>query len=188
MRLIQIGDDISGEERTTVKQLVKEFANIFALSVHEVKHIPGAEHHLDVPEDAQLHTRIGQKPMTPPQAAYFLKALDIMLKAGICAHIAAKDVKCVSPITLAEKMHTEKGLTIDELHQKVNLECESIGIPSPFVTPPDTTPLDMHNLEGIIQPQKWRVCTNYRELNKVTQVLSMPQGNIHSKQQVLCGH
>ena len=41
---------------------------------------------------------------------------------------------------------------------------------------------------GVMQPQKWRVCTNYWELNKVTQVLPMPQGNILLKQQALCGH
>lgn len=94
--LIQIRNDVLVEECTTVQQLVEEFADIFALSVHKVKHIPGAEHHLDVLEDAQLHTKIGQKPMTPPQATYFSKPLDIMLKAGVCAHIAAKDVKCVT--------------------------------------------------------------------------------------------
>ena len=126
--LIQIRNNVLIEECTTVQQLVGEFADIFALSVHKVKHIPGTEHHLDVPGEVQLHTKIGQKPMTPPQAAYFSKALDIMLKAGVCARITAKGVKCVLPITLAKKAHTEKGLTINKLHQKVNLEYETIPI------------------------------------------------------------
>ena len=161
LRLVRVGDDISGEECTTVQQLVKEFADVFALLVHEVKHIPGAKLCLDVPEDALLHTKIGQKPMTPPQAAYFSRALDIMIEAGICAPIAAKDVKCISPITLAEKTHTEKGMTMDELHQKVNTECEGIDVATPFIALPDMLLPSTPDPGGVIQPQKWRVCTNY---------------------------
>ena len=188
LHLVRVGDDISGEEHATIQQLVKEFANVFALSVHKVKHIPGAKLHLDVPEDAPLHTKIGQKPMTPPQAAYFSRALDIMIEAGVCAPIAAKDVKCVSPITLTEKTHTEKGMTMDELRQKVNTECKGIDVATPFIAPPDMLLPSTPDPGGVVQPQKWKVCTNYRELNKITKVLPMPQGNIRSKQQALCGH
>jgi hypothetical protein len=98
-----------------VEDLIREFPDIFALSVSEVKHIPGATHHLKIPEGATFNTKIRQCTMSPPQMAYFANALDIMLKAGICAPIAAKDVKCVSPITLAVKAHTSGGMTIDEL-------------------------------------------------------------------------
>ena len=38
------------------------------------------------------------------------------------------------------------------------------------------------------KPTKWRVCANYRELNKVMQVLPMPQGDIQMKQQAVSGH
>ena len=175
LRLIQIGDDVSSEERSSVWQLVEEFADIFALSVHEVKHILGAEHCLDIPKGAPLCTKIGQKPMTLPQVAYFLKALDIMVEAGVCVPIAAKDVKCVSPITLAEKAHAEKGMTMDELRQKINMECDKIGVPSPFIPPLNAQPLVVPDHEGVIQPEKWRVCTNYWELNKIMKVLPMPQ-------------
>ena len=188
LHLIHIDDDVSGKEHSSVWQLVEEFADIFALLVHEVKHILGAEHHLDIPKDTPLHMKIGQKPMTPPQAAYFLKALDIMVNVGIFTPIAARDVKCVSPITLAEKAHTEKGMTMDELRQKINMECDNIGVPSPSIPPPNTQPLIVPNHKGVIQPQKWRVCTNYQELNKIMKVLPMPQGNIHPKQQALSGH
>ena len=39
--LVHIGDDMSFEEHASVQHLVEEFADVFALSVHEVKHIPG---------------------------------------------------------------------------------------------------------------------------------------------------
>ena len=139
--------DVSSEEHSSVWQLVEEFADIFALSVHKVKHILGAEHCLDIPKDAPLHTKIGWKPMTLPQVAYFSKALNIMVDVGICTPIAAKDIKCISPITLAEK-----GMTMDELHQKINMECDNIGVPSPFIPPPNAQPLVVPDHKGVIQP------------------------------------
>jgi hypothetical protein len=110
VRLIRIGDDVSPEERAIVEDLIREFPNIFALSVSKVKHIPGATHPLKIPEGTTFNTMIKQRPMSPSQTAYFSNALDIMLEAGICESIAAKDVKCVSPITLAAKAHTSGGM------------------------------------------------------------------------------
>ena len=124
LRLVKIGKDILVGEHILVEDLVKDFADIFALSVHEVKHIPGTTHCLEVPDNTQLCTKFGQKQMTLPQVAYFSEALDIMIKARICAPIVTKDVKCVLPITLAAKAHSMTGMTMDDLHQKVNLECE----------------------------------------------------------------
>ena len=112
LHLIEIGDDLTNEECQQVKDIIAKFAHVFALSIGEVKHIPGAMHHLNVPEDTTFNTRIGQCHMIPPQAEYFAKALDIMIDAGVVASIAAKDVKCVSPITMAEKAHTVSGMTL----------------------------------------------------------------------------
>lgn len=57
LRLIKIGNNISTEEHILVESLVKDFADMFALSVHEVKHIPGATHCLEVSDVTQLHTQ-----------------------------------------------------------------------------------------------------------------------------------
>jgi hypothetical protein len=188
VRLIHIGDDVSPDERAVVEDLIREFPDIFALSVSEVKHIPGATHRLEIPEGTTFNTKIKQRAMSPPQTAHFSNALDIMLKAGVCAPIAAKDVKCVSPITLAAKAHTSGGMTIDELRQRLNEECEHTGIAPPFVGPPDAEPLPARASNDNSAPPKWRVCTNYMRLNEVTQVLQMPQGDIRTKQQALSGH
>ncbi|KIM79203.1 hypothetical protein PILCRDRAFT_74638, partial [Piloderma croceum F 1598] len=96
LQLVKIGDDISPEEQSAVEDTIKDFVDVFILLVSEVKHIPEAVHHFEIPEGATFNTKIHQLPMTPPQTAYFLNALDIMLKTGVCAPIAAKDVKCVS--------------------------------------------------------------------------------------------
>jgi hypothetical protein len=36
--------------------------------------------------------------------------------------------------------------------------------------------------------QKWRICQDFREVNKHTKVAPMPQGDIHAKQHRLSGH
>ena len=43
------------------------------------------------------------------------------------------------------------------------------------------------SLEPPTGPLKWHVCQHYGELNKVTRVPLMLQGNIHTKQQKVCG-
>ena len=155
LRSIEIGDDLTTEEQQRVKDIVAEFADMFALSIRGVKHIPGALHRLDVPEDATLNTRIGQHRMTPPQAEYFTKALDIMIDAGVVASIAAKDVKCVSPITMAAKAHTVAGMTLDELKQCLNWECEQALLGKPFVRSNGKSPSMPMSGNGPAKPAKW---------------------------------
>ena len=188
LRHIEIGSDLSPAERIAVEQTIRDFADVYALSISEVKHIPGASHKLHIPEGATFNTKIRQQQLSPPKAAYFSKALDVMLEAGICEPIDAKDVKCVSPITLAAKAHSTGGLTMDELCQRLNQECEQIGIDQPFIGPQPTSPASRDSAEPNSAPQKFRVCTNYKKLNEVTQVLPMPQGDIRTKQQAVSGH
>jgi RNase H-like domain found in reverse transcriptase/Reverse transcriptase (RNA-dependent DNA polymerase) len=184
--LVKIGSDATPVECHLVEDTIAEFPDTYALSVSEVKHIPGAIHQLEIPEGATFNTRIRQKPMSPPQTEYFSHALNVMLDAGICKPIAAKDVKCISPITLATKAHSSGGMTIEELCQHLNEECTNMGVKPPFIIPENTLPLP--NLKTADGPQKWRVCTNYMKLNEVMHVLQMPQGDICTKQQALCGH
>jgi hypothetical protein len=49
---ILIRDDISPEERSAAEGTITAFADVFALSVSEVKHIPGVVHRLEIPEGA----------------------------------------------------------------------------------------------------------------------------------------
>ena len=43
-------------------------------------------------------------------------------------------------------------------------------------------------MEGETTEQKWRICQNFAEVNKVMEIAPMPQGNIRMKQQRLSGH
>ena len=185
---MKLSDDLSRAEQVAVWGLVEEYADGFALSVHEVKHIPRAVQMLYIPEDAELSKKIGQKPLTPPQASYFSKALDVMIDTGICTPIKAKDVKCVSPITLSAKSHSTVGMTMDELCEKVNHKWEHIRLRPPFIGPPRPPHISETDTHNALTSHMWQVCMDYRNLNKVTKVLPMPQGNIHTKQQALLGH
>lgn len=191
---MSIGSDLSGTQRDRVCALITEFADCFALSVREVLPIPGAEHHIHIPQDAVFPKKIPhQRPLTEAQRAYLSDAINELLAADIIEPIRPEDVKCASPITLAQKAHDSPGLSLDELRHRVNMECIRNGIPPVHDVdcPATPTPALLSNqniLYDPTQPQKWCICQNYGVLNKVTQVFPMTQGDIHTKQRQLSGH
>src|SRR5882757_6973151 len=144
--------------------------------------VPGATHKLNMPEGTKFRTKVNQRPLSGPQKEYFNGILDKMLEAGIIAPIDHNDVKCCGATTLAKKAHEGNGRTIEELQHRVNDECTMAGIPSAFK---DLAPRDFeqHNTAQTEIQTKWRVCQDFAELNKVTKVPPMPQGDIRAKQQ-----
>lgn len=112
LQLVTIGDDLSNDERQKVCQLINSFADIFALSISEVKVVENAVHHLDIPPDATFSMKVHQKPLTPPQRKYLYDSIETMLEAGIIKACKPEDVKCISATTLAQKAHQGKGLSL----------------------------------------------------------------------------
>jgi len=96
------------------------------------------------------------------------------------------EVRCVTPSVLAQKAHEGTGLSLDELQHKVNDECVKYGLPTVFNLPP--RPLPSYNASATMPPKKWRLCQDFGEINKVTVIAPMPQGNIRAKQLRLSGH
>jgi hypothetical protein len=168
---IHIGDDLSSEEKIIVRDLIKEYADCFALSISEVHHVLGAVHKINVPKDKVFNMKVHQRPLTPPQHTYLNSVLDQMLEAGIIVPIAADKVKCVLPTTLTQKAHQGGGLTRDELAHWINDQCIVAGIAGNPNLPPQPTADD--SFEAPVGPLKWCVCQNYGELNKVTTVPPM---------------
>lgn len=152
----------------------------------EVNPIPGVSHQLKIPADARFQTKIGQQSMTPPQRKYLHEKVDEMLAAGIIAPIHPRDVRNVAPTVLAQKVHKGSGLTMDELKHRVNDECISYGIPGEFDLPPRPKPREPATKTPT--SQKWRICQDFNNLNRVTQIAPMPQGDIRAKQLCLSGH
>jgi hypothetical protein len=81
---------------------------------------------------------------------------------------------------LAQKTHTGSGLTLEELQHRVNDECISHGFDPFFTLPPRTSPTPNDELDKA--NPKWRICQNFAQINKVTKVAPMPQGDIRAKQ------
>jgi hypothetical protein len=183
---ITLGDDLTHEQQETVKAVVVEFADCFALAISEVNTVPGISHKLKIPEGATFQTKIGQRSMTPPQWKYLNDKVDEMLAAGIIAPIHPRDVRNVAPTVLAQKAHDGYGLPLDELKHQVNDECIAHGITSALNMPPRPEPRETP--KGTTESQKWRICQDFNNLNKVTQIAPMPQGDIRAKQLRLSGH
>jgi hypothetical protein len=185
---ITIGTDLTEEQRKEVRTLIAEFADCFALSMSEVLPVPGANHQLNIPEGTTFKTKIHQRPLSPPQKVFYDTIINKMLEAEIIRPIAQRDVKCCGSTTLAKKVHKGDGLNLEELQHHVDDRCIEAGFPTAFenLLPPKPVNTEMNN--NIAPPQKWRICQDFAELNKVTKVPPMPQGNIRTKQQHLSGH
>ena len=182
-----IGQDLTAAQRESVRQLISEYAACFALSMSEVTPVEGATLPLDIPRDKQFRTKINQRPQSPLQKEYFNGVINKMLAADIIRPIAHQDVKCCAATTLAKKTHEGEGLTLDTLKHRINDECITAGYPSAFEHLPPKEEAHLNNETPSTQ-NKWRVCQNFAELNEVTKVPPMPQGDIRLKQQNLSGH
>ncbi|KAJ3847558.1 hypothetical protein EV368DRAFT_87603 [Lentinula lateritia] len=86
---------------------------------------------LDQSEDINLFTRNdGEKgAFRPEQREYLHAKIDELLEAGVIERCNPEDVRCVSPLTLAQKAHEGAGLTVEELMHKLNDECVAAGLP-----------------------------------------------------------
>ena len=184
---ITLGPDLTPAQRESIRALISEFAECFALSMSEVTTVEGASLRLDIPRDKQFRTKINQRPQSPPQKEFFNEVINKMLAADIIRPIAHQDVKCCAATTLAKKAHEGGGLTLDILKHRINDECVAAGYPSAFEHLPPKEEPNLDTKPPSVQ-NKWRVCQDFAELNQVTKVPPMPQGDIRLKQQNLSGH
>jgi hypothetical protein len=182
---VKIGDDITKDQRKEVLQILAEYADCFVLNISEVVQIPGAVHKLNIPDGATFNTRPRSPNWTPKQRKFIHGKVDEMLEAGIVRSIHPRDVKCVAPVVLLKKVYENGGLPIVELMHKVNDKCLANGMPPAFDLPPRPAKTQEESEDA---PIKWRICQNFKELNEVTKIASMPQGDIRAKQLCLSGH
>lgn len=165
--------------------MISEFADCFALSVSEVKVVKNGKHKLNIKPGVKFSTKTTNRPFSPSQRAYFNKVLDELLEAGVICPIAAEDVKCCSPVSIAQKAHAHEGLTHNKLIHCLEEQCIVADRPPSENLPPQDKILERVNDNAPKTPKYW-FCMNYGELNKSTLVRPMPQGDIHSMQHNLC--
>uniref|UniRef100_A0A0W0F6W8 Reverse transcriptase domain-containing protein n=1 Tax=Moniliophthora roreri TaxID=221103 RepID=A0A0W0F6W8_MONRR len=190
LKQIKIGNDLTPVQKQRVTNLITTYADCFALSVGEVRHVPGAVHKLNIPDNATFSKKVRQKPLTPAQQAYLHEKIDELVAAGVLEQCNPSEVKCVSPLTMAKKAHEHGGLTIEELKHRVNDQCIAAGLNPAFEGLPERNEVTTseHTSEKPTPKQKWRICQNFAEVNRVTEITPMPQGDIRAKQQALSGH
>ena len=160
----------------------------FALSIQEVKPVDFIEFKLDIPDGTTFPLKVNQCPLTQAQKEFYLPLLDEFEEAGILHPIWSDKVKAVHPTVLAQKAHGMSSLTMEEIRWIVEDQCKELGVE------PDHTLLPWPmNSQDNKQTQrtaklKWRVCQNFNEINRVTRVAPMLQGDIRAKRQWLAGH
>ena len=109
------------------------------------------------------------------QFTYFNNAIDKLITADIIETIHPEDVKCCSPITLAQKAHERPGLSLNEIQQRVNEECIAHGMaPAHNMDAKVPTPQPRNTIQ--LNHRHGTICQNYSALNKVTQVFPTPVG------------
>lgn len=134
-----------------------------------------------------LQQKVNQRPLTPPQKEYLNNKINEMIEAGIIEPCHPDQVKCVSPTTLAQKADESGGLILEELQHKVNDECIAAGLEPYFNLPPKAAETQSASTKTTSKPPKWRICKNFGELNKVTEIAPMLQGDIRMKQLNISG-
>jgi hypothetical protein len=158
-----------------------------ALAILSLEVAAGAKHRLNIPEDAMFNLCVHQQALTPPQAQFLHGQIDEMLAAGIIEKAPAELVKCCATMVLVQKAHEQGGLTLEELQHKVNEQYVQQGQPPVFTLPKREVEEAPPETQAK-QPQKWRICQNFNEVNRHTVIVPMPQGDIQAKQSRLSGH
>ncbi|KAG2057631.1 hypothetical protein BDR06DRAFT_878074, partial [Suillus hirtellus] len=115
VKAVQYGKALTKEEHKQVEGLAAKYSDIFTCSLTEVLPVPGAQHQLNIPENAMFNLRVWQRALTPPQAQFLHRRIDEMLAAGIIEKAPAEKVKCCATTVLAQKAHEQGGLTLEEL-------------------------------------------------------------------------
>ncbi|QRV96465.1 Retrovirus-related Pol polyprotein from transposon [Ceratobasidium sp. AG-Ba] len=181
---ITIGDDLDPAQRKQVMDLVREYADVFALSLSEVLPVDFTEMRLDIPESTSFSRRAGQKRLTEPQRQWLYKTLDDMESAKIIAKVTQDQVAAVSPTNIVPKPGGADLPSLAALRRMANEQCELYGLP---VMWPDVE-IDGPEHAKPKTKTKFRLVHNFAEVNKVTQLRPFPMGDLPSMHRKVLNH
>ncbi|QRV83928.1 Retrovirus-related Pol polyprotein from transposon [Ceratobasidium sp. AG-Ba] len=167
---VTIGDDLKPEQRKRVSDLVREYADIFALSLLEVLPVDFTEMRLEIPEGTSFLRRAGQKRLTKPQRQWLYKTLDDMENAKIIAKVTQDQVAAVSPTNIVPKPGGAELPSLASLRRMANEQCELYGLP---ILWPDVEAEGPENAKPSSET-KYRLVHNFASVNKVTQLRPFP--------------
>jgi hypothetical protein len=171
---IAIGPDLMDTQREEVRALVRKYADVFALSLSEVKVVDWYKHHLHIDTSVKLPKKTAQRPITEAQKDWFFSILDEMEDAHIIQKVPGDFIKALSSTNIQPKEAGKIRATRTEILRKVNAECIKNGLPSFWeeVREPSETDEAMleavENQGGVETKTKWRLCHAFTALNKAT--------------------
>ncbi|KIM77061.1 hypothetical protein PILCRDRAFT_77101, partial [Piloderma croceum F 1598] len=87
LQKIAIGPDLTTEQRNEVEALIRDYADVFALSLSEVKVVDWYKHHLNVDPTVKLPKKTAQHPVTEAQKDWFYSILDEMENAHVIQRV-----------------------------------------------------------------------------------------------------
>jgi hypothetical protein len=115
LKAIQIGHDLTKEQREKVHTLITKYADIFALSLSDVLYIDWYKHKLNVNPEQVFPTCISQRPVTEGQTQWFHNIIDDMEKSYIIQRIPGEFIKNISSTNLAPKDPGKTDITRTEV-------------------------------------------------------------------------
>jgi hypothetical protein len=118
-------------QKAEVTSLVREYADVFALSMSEVFFVDWWKHHLNIDPRVKLPTRMSQRPLTKKQKTWFYDILDEMEEAHVIQRVPGEFLKFLNSTNIAPKEAGKTGITRTGVLCKVNAECIKNGLP-PF--------------------------------------------------------
>ncbi|QRV73367.1 Retrovirus-related Pol polyprotein from transposon opus [Ceratobasidium sp. AG-Ba] len=185
LKRIRIGDKLTDVQKSKVENLVREYADVFALNLSEVLPVDFTQMKLDIPEGATFPKRVGQKKLTKPQRQALYSMLDKLEEAKIIERVNQDQVAAVSPINMVPKPGGSERPSLKILQQMANSECRKYGIPVEY---PKAGFYEEDAKRHPSKPAKWRLVQNFAAVNKVTQIRPFPMGDMNAKQQAVAGH
>ncbi|QRW07762.1 Retrovirus-related Pol polyprotein from transposon [Ceratobasidium sp. AG-Ba] len=185
LRKVQIGDDLSDDQRAEVEGLLREYADVFALNLSEVLPVDFTEMKLDIPVDATFPKQTGQRKLSEPQQQALYAMLDELEDALVIKKVTQDQVAAVSPINMVPKHGGADRTSLDTLRRMANSECRKYGLPVKY---PEAGFYESTEPKPEGAPAKWRLVQNFAAVNKVTQIRPFPMGDLAAKHRAVAGH
>ena len=112
-----------------VTNLLREYLDIFVLSLSEVFPADFAQHKLNIDPGIMLPKKVHQQPIMEPQWKFFTDIINDMEKAGVIKPIPAEFIKCLNATNLAPKeVGKDLGMSCEALLRCCNKQCKKIRI------------------------------------------------------------
>ncbi|PPQ91961.1 hypothetical protein CVT25_004435 [Psilocybe cyanescens] len=165
LKSVEIGPDLSEEQRREVHELIKEYADVFALSLSEVLYVDWYKHKLNVDTTQNFPTRVNQRPVTELQKKWFNNILDDMERSHVIQKVPGEFIKNLSSTNLAPK---DAGKTDAHLLSLTDAERRKTSF--------DThAPITTFKIGDLVQVYDSASDFNHKSINKLTPKWSEPR-------------